>query len=64
MGLTGLFGYASTILSGWGLGILVQRRGWEAGFAGLLVMAGLGTLLFAAAGARGRMDIRLRIRLL
>jgi OPA family glycerol-3-phosphate transporter-like MFS transporter/OPA family sugar phosphate sensor protein UhpC-like MFS transporter len=49
IGLTGLFGYASTVLSGWGLGALVQRRGWDAGFAGLIGIAVIGTLIFAAA---------------
>ncbi len=49
IGLTGLFGYASTVLSGWGLGTLVQARGWDAGFAGLLVSAAAGTLLFLIA---------------
>ena len=49
VGLTGFFGYLSTVLSGWGLGALVQRQGWDAGLAGLLVVAGIGTFLFAAA---------------
>jgi OPA family glycerol-3-phosphate transporter-like MFS transporter/OPA family sugar phosphate sensor protein UhpC-like MFS transporter len=49
IGLTGLFGYASTVLSGWGLGTLVEARGWDAGFAGMVALAGVGTLLFAAA---------------
>jgi sugar phosphate permease len=49
VGLTGLFGYLSTVLSGWGLGTLVQWQGWNAGFAGLMVVAAIGTLLFAAA---------------
>jgi OPA family glycerol-3-phosphate transporter-like MFS transporter/OPA family sugar phosphate sensor protein UhpC-like MFS transporter len=61
IGLTGIFGYASTILSGWGLGKLVDmntirdetgaivQHGWGAGFAGILLMAMIGTLLFAAA---------------
>jgi phosphoglycerate transporter family protein len=49
VGLTGLFGYASTLLSGVGLGALVQHRGWDMGFAGLLVVAAIGTLLFIAA---------------
>jgi sugar phosphate permease len=48
VGLTGLFGYASTVLSGWGLGALVQRHGWDAGFIGLLITAAIGTLIFAA----------------
>ena len=49
MGLTGFFGYLSTVLSGWGLGALVQWRGWDAGFIGLLVVAAIGALLTAAA---------------
>jgi len=49
VGLTGLFAYASTILSGWGLGTLVEHRGWDTGFAGLLVVAGIGLVLFVAA---------------
>ena len=49
VGFTGLFAYASTVLSGWGLGILVQRHGWDAGFAGLIAVAAAGTLLFALA---------------
>ena len=48
-GFTGIFGYASTIVSGWGLGALVQKFGWDAGFQ-LIVWSGIiGTLLFAAA---------------
>jgi len=43
------FGYLSTALSGWGLGTLVQHRGWEAGFAGLIGVAAIGTVLFALA---------------
>jgi OPA family glycerol-3-phosphate transporter-like MFS transporter/OPA family sugar phosphate sensor protein UhpC-like MFS transporter len=49
VGLTGFFGYASTIVSGWGLGALVDRRGWDAAFASLIAVAVIGTLLFAAA---------------
>jgi OPA family glycerol-3-phosphate transporter-like MFS transporter/OPA family sugar phosphate sensor protein UhpC-like MFS transporter len=48
VGLTGLFAYASTIVSGWGLGTLVEHRGWDTGFAGMLVVAGIGLLLFVA----------------
>ena len=47
VGLTGLFGYASTILSGWGLGYIVQKYGWNMGFAGMLICAALGALMFA-----------------
>jgi len=47
IGLTGLFGYLSGILSGWGLGAIVDSRGWSQGYL-LLIFAGLaGTILFA-----------------
>lgn len=49
IGMTSIFGYASTVLSGWGLGALVQRYGWDAGFAGLIIAAVIGTLLFIVA---------------
>ncbi len=49
VGLTGLFGYASTLLSGWGLGVVVEKHGWDAGFAGLIGVSVLGTLVFIAA---------------
>jgi OPA family glycerol-3-phosphate transporter-like MFS transporter/OPA family sugar phosphate sensor protein UhpC-like MFS transporter len=49
VGFTSLFGYASTVLSGWGLGYLVQNYGWNAGFAGLIICAALGTILFILA---------------
>jgi len=49
VGLTGFFGYLSTILSGWGFGALVKNKGWDAGFGGLLVVAAIGTVVFAAA---------------
>jgi sugar phosphate permease len=48
VGLTSLFGYASTVLSGWGLGFVVQHYGWDAGFAGLIICAAMGTILFIA----------------
>jgi OPA family glycerol-3-phosphate transporter-like MFS transporter/OPA family sugar phosphate sensor protein UhpC-like MFS transporter len=48
VGLTGLFGYLSTVLSGWGVGALVERHGWDAGFMVFLVCGAAGTLLFAA----------------
>ncbi len=47
VGLTGIFGYASTTLSGIGLGKLVQTYGWDAGFIGMLIVAVLGTLACA-----------------
>lgn len=49
VGLTGIFGYASTVVSGWGLGTLVEARGWDAGFQGMLAMGVIGTVLFALA---------------
>jgi OPA family glycerol-3-phosphate transporter-like MFS transporter/OPA family sugar phosphate sensor protein UhpC-like MFS transporter len=47
VGLTGIFGYASTTLSGWGVGKLVQTYGWDALFRGMLIVAGIGTLACA-----------------
>jgi OPA family glycerol-3-phosphate transporter-like MFS transporter/OPA family sugar phosphate sensor protein UhpC-like MFS transporter len=47
VGLTGLFGYASTTLSGVGLGKLVQTYGWDAGFIGMLIVAAIGTFACA-----------------
>ncbi|MBN1852965.1 MAG: MFS transporter [Pirellulales bacterium] len=45
VGLTGLFGYLSTVLSGWGLGFIVQYLGWDVGLR-ILVLSGIeGTLL-------------------
>jgi phosphoglycerate transporter family protein len=49
VGLTSIFGYASTVLSGWGLGTLVQHFGWNAGFRLLVAATVAGTLLFLAA---------------
>jgi OPA family glycerol-3-phosphate transporter-like MFS transporter/OPA family sugar phosphate sensor protein UhpC-like MFS transporter len=48
VGLTSIFGYASTTLSGAGLGYLVDRYGWDVGFECLLACAVIGTLLFIA----------------
>jgi OPA family glycerol-3-phosphate transporter-like MFS transporter/OPA family sugar phosphate sensor protein UhpC-like MFS transporter len=49
VGLTGIFGYGSTVLSGVGLGWLVEHHGWDAGFKCMLVVVVIGTVLFAAA---------------
>ncbi len=49
IGFTGVFAYASTLISGWGLGTLVEHYGWNAGLAGLTGMAAMGILLFALA---------------
>jgi OPA family glycerol-3-phosphate transporter-like MFS transporter/OPA family sugar phosphate sensor protein UhpC-like MFS transporter len=49
VGLTGFFGYLSTLLSGVGFGALVKHQGWNAGFGGLLVIAAIGSVLFILA---------------
>jgi sugar phosphate permease len=49
VGLTSIFGYASTALSGWGLGYVVQHYGWDTGFFCITLCAVLGTLLFVLA---------------
>ncbi len=46
IGLTGIFGYASTSLSGWGMGKLVDSFGWKAGFAMLVASAFIAAVLF------------------
>jgi OPA family glycerol-3-phosphate transporter-like MFS transporter/OPA family sugar phosphate sensor protein UhpC-like MFS transporter len=48
-GFTGLFGYASTLVSGWGLGLLVQRAGWHVAFGALLAIGAIGTFMFILA---------------
>jgi OPA family glycerol-3-phosphate transporter-like MFS transporter/OPA family sugar phosphate sensor protein UhpC-like MFS transporter len=47
IGLTGLFGYASGLVSGWGLGLVLDRYGWTGGFVVLLVCALASALPFA-----------------
>jgi OPA family glycerol-3-phosphate transporter-like MFS transporter/OPA family sugar phosphate sensor protein UhpC-like MFS transporter len=54
VGLTGVFGYASTTLSGWGLGWLVQHYGWDRAFLGLLVVTAIGLVLFLLAWSAPR----------
>lgn len=47
VGLTGIFAYLSTVISGVGVGWLVDHHGWDSGFL-VFVFAGLiGTLLFS-----------------
>ena len=65
-GLTGLFGYASTLVSGVGLGYVAQHYGWNWAYVGILAMALVGMVVFllmwgakadgydADAGATGR----------
>jgi len=53
VGLTSIFGYGSTVLSGWGMGMIAERWGWGAAFGVLVGCAGIGAVLFAMAlGAR------------
>jgi sugar phosphate permease len=47
VGLTGLFGYASTIVTGIGIGWLVDHHGWDAGFLVYVISGMAGMLLFA-----------------
>ncbi|MDQ3439658.1 MAG: MFS transporter, partial [Planctomycetota bacterium] len=42
----GIFGYASSILSGWGLGTLVEHYGWDRGFVAMIAAAGIGAAIF------------------
>jgi OPA family glycerol-3-phosphate transporter-like MFS transporter/OPA family sugar phosphate sensor protein UhpC-like MFS transporter len=49
IGFTGVFAYASTLLSGWGLGTLVEHHGWNAGLLGISCAAVIGTILFSLA---------------
>ena len=49
VGLTGLFGYASTMASGWGLGWLAQHYGWGYAFGVILLFALIGTIIFLTA---------------
>jgi len=48
-GLTGLFGYLSTVVSGWGLGKVVDLAGWNVAFGVLLGIGALGTFMFILA---------------
>jgi phosphoglycerate transporter family protein len=48
-GFTGLFGYASTIVSGWGLGKLVELHGWETALGALLGVGLAGAAMFLLA---------------
>lgn len=45
-GLTGLFGYASTLVSGVGLGFVAQHYGWSWAYVGILGMALIGMAVF------------------
>lgn len=47
VGLTGIIGYASTIITGWGIGSLVDHHGWPAEFE-LMIGCAVITLLLMA----------------
>jgi sugar phosphate permease len=47
VGLTGIIGYASTIITGWGIGTLVDHHGWPAAFK-LMICCAIVTLLLMA----------------
>ncbi len=47
IGLTGFFGYLSGVLSGWGLGWIVELHGWNSGFQ-LLIGSSLAAAFFFA----------------
>jgi phosphoglycerate transporter family protein len=49
VGFTGLFGYLSTILSGWGLGLLAEHYGWNIALGTLVGVAAIGSALFLLA---------------
>ena len=46
VGLTGIFGYASTVASGAGMGWLVDHYGWDWAFAAMLIAVAAGTVTF------------------
>lgn len=48
-GFCGLFGYGSTIVSGWGIGLLVEKTGWDIAIYALIGIAITSTLVFALA---------------
>ena len=56
IGLTGLFGYGSSVLYGYGLGAMVDRHGWDAGFGMLAGIAVLGAIFFALCWNAGASD--------
>jgi OPA family glycerol-3-phosphate transporter-like MFS transporter/OPA family sugar phosphate sensor protein UhpC-like MFS transporter len=47
IGMTGFFGYLSSILSGFGLGWLVDNYGWDGGFMMLAIVCLIGAGFFA-----------------
>ena len=53
-GFTGLFGYASTIVSGAGLGYLAQHYGWNHAYIAMIAMALVGMAVFLLMWGAGR----------
>ena len=49
IGFTGLFGYASTILSGWVLGSIAHSMGWSYAIGLLIILGIAGSLIFLLA---------------
>ncbi len=49
VGLTSIFGYASTVVTGWGLGTVAEHYGWNYVFGSLLGFAAVGAILFIIA---------------
>jgi OPA family glycerol-3-phosphate transporter-like MFS transporter/OPA family sugar phosphate sensor protein UhpC-like MFS transporter len=47
IGFTSLFSYASTILSGWGLGMLAQSMGWSYAIGALCLVGVISVAVFA-----------------
>jgi sugar phosphate permease len=47
VGLTGIFGYASSVVSGWGVGTIVDRGGWDGAFK-LMIGCAAGTMALMA----------------
>ncbi len=46
VGMTGLFGYASGVVSGWGLGHVLDQYGWDAAFLGLVICSAVTIIPF------------------
>lgn len=47
VGLTGIIGYSSTIITGWGIGSLVDNHGWPAAYL-LMIGCAVGTMVLMA----------------
>ena len=45
-GLVGIFGYLSTAISGYGVGLLADKYGWNYVFIGVIAMAVIGVVVF------------------